>query len=132
MDPSAEGVDKKEAEKLAKNFKVLEGSFDDLNDSAAENPVCLAQEKAKALNVKLRDVVRVRFTDINGQTQAARLTVVCIMKPSNVFMSVPVFLHIKTARRLWDTIQMMYLNCICLYKIQGRMPNGLRIHSMPV
>ncbi len=100
MDPSGEGVDEKDAKKLAKNFKELEGHFADLADSTAENPVCLAQEKAKALNVKLHDVLRVRFTDIHGQTQAARLTVVCIMQPSNVFMSVPVFLHIKTVKRL--------------------------------
>jgi ABC-type lipoprotein release transport system permease subunit len=100
MDPSGEGVDEKEAKKLAKNFKELEGHFTDLADSTLENPVCLAQEKAKALNVKLHDVLRVRFTDIHGQTQAARLTVVCIMKPSNVFMSVPIFLHIKKVKRL--------------------------------
>lgn len=100
MDPSGEGVDEKDAKKLAKNFKELEGHFADLSDTTIENPVCLAQEKAKALNVKVHDVLRIRFTDINGQTQAARLTVVCIMKPSNVFMSVPVFLHIKTVKRL--------------------------------
>lgn len=100
MDPSGEGVDKKEMEKLAKNFKELEGHFADLADTTVENPVCLAQEKAKALNVKLHDVLRVRFTDIRGQTQAARLTIVCIMKPSNVFMAAPVYLHIKTVKRL--------------------------------
>lgn len=100
MDPSGEGVDKKEMEKLAKNFKELEGHFADLADTTVENPVCLAQEKAKTLNVKLHDVVRVRFTDIRGQTQAARLTIVCIMKPSNVFMAAPVYLHIKTVKRL--------------------------------
>ncbi|MBN1600819.1 MAG: ABC transporter permease [Chitinispirillaceae bacterium] len=100
MDPSGDGVDEKEAEKLAKNFKELEGHFADLADTTVENPVCLAQEKAKTLNVKLHDVVRVRFTDIRGQTQAARLTIVCIMKPSNVFMAAPVYLHIKTVKRL--------------------------------
>lgn len=100
MDPSGEGVDEKEMKKLEKNFKEIEGRFADLSDSTLENPVCLAQEKAKTLNVKLHDVLRVRFTDIRGQTQAARLTVVCIMKPSNAFMSTPIFLHVKTVTRL--------------------------------
>lgn len=100
MDPSGTGVDEKEAKKLAKNFKEIEGHFANLSDTTIENPVCMAQEKAKALNVKLHDILRVRFTDIHGQTQAARLTVVCVMKPSNVFMSVPVFLHIKTVKKL--------------------------------
>jgi ABC-type lipoprotein release transport system permease subunit len=99
MDPFAR-VDEKEQKKLEKNFKVLEGKFTALADSSIENPVCIAQTKAKALNVKLNDVLRVRYTDIHGQTQAARLTVACIMQPSNVFMSVPVFLHIRTVRSL--------------------------------
>ena len=100
MDPSGEGVDAKEAKKYEKNFKVLEGSFDALSDSTIENPVGLAAEKAKVLNVKYRDVLRVRYTDIHGQTQAARLTVAVIFKPSNVFMSAPIFFYVKTVKRL--------------------------------
>ena len=99
MDPNAE-VDAKEQKKLEKNFKILEGSFEDLSDSTIENPVGLADDKAKALNVKYKDILRVRFTDINGQTQAARLTVTTIFKPSNVFMSAPVFLNVYTLKRL--------------------------------
>jgi ABC-type lipoprotein release transport system permease subunit len=99
MDPSAD-VDTKEQKKLEKNFKILEGSFDDLSDSTIENPVGLAEDKAKALNVKYRDILRVRFTDINGQTQAARLTVTTIFKPSNVFMSAPIFLNVHRLKKL--------------------------------
>ncbi|MBN1576845.1 MAG: FtsX-like permease family protein [Chitinispirillaceae bacterium] len=100
MDPSGEGVDEKEMEKYAKAFTFINGSFDNLGDSTIENPVGLSVEKAKALNVKYGDVMRVRYTDIHGQTQAARLTVATIYKPSNVFMSVPIFFHVKTVRRL--------------------------------
>ncbi len=99
MDPSAD-VDAKEQKKLEKNFKILEGSFDDLSDSTIENPVGLAQDKAKTLNVKYKDILRVRFTDINGQTQAARLTVTTIFKPSNVFMSAPIFLNVHQLKKL--------------------------------
>jgi ABC-type lipoprotein release transport system permease subunit len=100
MDPNSEGVDAKDQKKLDKNFKVLEGSFENLSDTTLENPVGLAVEKAKALNVNYGDILRVRFTDIHGQTQAARLTVALIFKPSNVFMSAPIFFYVNTVKRL--------------------------------
>jgi ABC-type lipoprotein release transport system permease subunit len=100
MDPKSGNVDKKELKKLEKNFKILEGSFAAISDSTIENPVGLSVEKAKSLNVKLNDIVRVRFSDIHGQNQAARLTVTTIFKPSNVFMSTPVFLDIRNLRKL--------------------------------
>jgi len=99
MDPKGDASEK-EQKKLAKNFKLIEGSFDALSDSTIENPVGIAVDKTKNLNIKLNDVLRVRFTDIHGQTQAARLTVTTIFKPSNVFMSAPVFLDVKTVKRL--------------------------------
>lgn len=100
MDPRADVLDKKEQKKLEKNFRVIEGSFDALSDSTVENPVGVAESKAKTLNVKLNDVLRVRFTDVKGQTQAARLTVSVIFKPSNVFMSAPVFLDIRVLKKM--------------------------------
>ncbi len=99
IDLTAE-VDKRELEKLEKNFRFIEGTFDDLGDTTIENPVGLAEDKAKTLNVKYRDIIRVRYTDIHGQIQAARLTVSTIYKPSNVFMSYPIFLELKTIRKL--------------------------------
>ncbi len=99
MDPNASGT-KKEKEDAAENFKMLEGSFADLSRADLENPVLLAQTKAKSLNVKKNDILRVRFQDINGQNQAARLTVAGIFKPANVFMSAPIFLNIHDLKRL--------------------------------
>ncbi len=84
----------------SKNFKMLSGSFNDLADSTIENPVLLSIEKAKYLNVKKGDILRVRYKLINGQDQASRLTVVGIFKPSNMFMSVPVFLEINTLKKV--------------------------------
>jgi len=100
MDPDTSVIDEKEKKKLEKNFRLVEGDFATLGDTTVENPVGLAVDKARALNVKCNDVIRVRFTDLNGRTQAVRLTVTMIFKPSNVFMSYPVFLHIKTLKRL--------------------------------
>jgi ABC-type lipoprotein release transport system permease subunit len=93
-------VDEKELKKLEQQFKILEGSFWSLNDSTVENPVGLAESKAKSLNVKHGDILRVRYSDIHGQTQAARLTVTMIFKPANVFMSAPIFLYVENVRRL--------------------------------
>jgi ABC-type lipoprotein release transport system permease subunit len=98
LDPtSGTKEDEKEA---AENFKMLQGSFFDLMKTDVENPVLLAESKAKALNVKLNDILRVRYQDIHGQNQAARLTVVAIFKPANVFMAAPLFLYIKNLKKL--------------------------------
>lgn len=99
MDPRGE-VGSEESKKLQKNFKLIEGSFDALTDTTIEHPLALAEEKAKYLNVKMHDVVRVRFPNIHGQTQSARLTVTAIFKPSNAFMSTPVFLEINDLKNL--------------------------------
>lgn len=85
---------------LRENFRMVEGSFDDLRRTDLENPVILAVEKARSLNVRLHDLIRVRYQDVHGQNQAARLTVAGIFKPSNVFMTAPVFLDIGRLRVL--------------------------------
>lgn len=99
MDPTSE-ISEEELKKVEKNFRVIEGSFDAISDTAVENPVGISVEKAKSLNVKMNDIIRVRFDDLHGRTQAARLTVAFIFKPSNVFMSVPVFVHLRNLKRL--------------------------------
>jgi ABC-type lipoprotein release transport system permease subunit len=99
MDPKGTGS-KKDKEEAAENFKMITGSFKDLTRTDVENPVLLAESKAKSLNVKKDDILRVRFQDVNGQNQAGRLTVVGIFKPANVFMSAPIFLNIHDLKRL--------------------------------
>lgn len=85
---------------LQTNFRLLEGSFGDLNRSDIENPVILSTEKAKALNVKRNDIIRIRFMDMNGQNQACRATVIGIFKPSNMFMQSPMFFEVSRAKSL--------------------------------
>jgi ABC-type lipoprotein release transport system permease subunit len=91
---------RKQQEEAAKNFKMVDGNFLDLNKPGIENPVAVSLEKAKYLNLKKGDILRVRFSDLNGQSQAARLTVVAIFKPANTFMGFPIFLEVADLKRL--------------------------------
>ncbi len=99
MDMKAE-ISEELAQEHLNNFQILEGSFEDLQDTTIQHPVVLAQQKAEYLNVKLHDVVRVRFTDLYGRHQAERLTVVAIFKPANIFMATPVFLRTDDLKSL--------------------------------
>ncbi len=93
-------LDAKQEANLNENFRMVEGSYSDLLSKDYENPVLLSVEKAKSLNVGLHDLVRVRFQDVQGQSQAARITVVGIFNPANVFMNAPVFLDIRDLKRM--------------------------------
>jgi len=91
---------KKEQDEYKQNFHMVEGDFLDLKKDGIENPVAVSIEKAKSLNVKKGDVLKVRFSDVNGQNQAARLTIVATFKPANMFMSAPIFLEVTTLKKL--------------------------------
>lgn len=94
-------ITEKELKEYESNFKMLEGSFESLNDSTVVGyPVLLAKQKADFLKLKMGDVMRVRFNSVRNQASSAQLTVVGIFKPSNVFMSAPVFLNINHVRVL--------------------------------
>lgn len=105
--------DKNLRKETEENFRMLTGQFLDLEDSTIENPVLVSEQKAKYLNVKKGDVLRVRFRMISGQNQAARLTVVGVFKPANSFMSAPVFLEVNKLKKLAgygkDDIGQIYL-----------------------
>jgi ABC-type lipoprotein release transport system permease subunit len=92
--------DEKDAKDAEKNFKMIVGNFNDLGDSVIENPVVLSEQKAKYLNVKKGDIIRVRYKMVNGQDQASRITVVGIFKPANMFMSAPIFLEIHDLKSI--------------------------------
>jgi len=115
--------DETDALDAEKNFKMVTGNFMDLADSTVENPVILSEQKAKYLNVKKNDIIRVRYKLINGQDQASRLTVVGIFKPANVFMSAPVFLEIKDIKKLTGygpgppLSHYAFLSIFCLYPL---------------
>jgi len=85
---------------VEENFKVIEGKFEDIGRTDVENPVLLSNIKADFINVKIGDRLKVRFTDINNQRQSARLTVTGIFKPANVFMQMPMFMEMKTLKKM--------------------------------
>ena len=82
------------------NFTMLDGSWAALKDSTIENPLIISAAKAKYLNVKLGDVVRIRIQDFDGRIQAERLTVAGIFTPSNIFMEGALFIELKDMSRI--------------------------------
>jgi len=82
------------------SFKIVDGSFESLRDSKAENPAVISTDWARDLNVKVGDVIRARYHDIYGQNQATHLTVTGIMKITNIFMSGVIFVELQNARTL--------------------------------
>ncbi len=82
------------------SFHMIEGMFRDLLSTDVENPVILSKEKAALLNVKKSDTIRVRFNNIYGQTQSARLTVTGIMSNDNIFMQGVMFVEIKNIKEM--------------------------------
>ncbi len=99
MNTKAEGTAKQKAN-LKSDFRMVEGNYDDILREDLENPILIASTKAEYLNVKVNDLIRVRFQDIHGRNQALRLTVAGIFIPANVFMSAPVFMDRKRLKLL--------------------------------
>jgi len=95
-----QGLSGEALKEVEASFRLVEGSWKDIETSALENPVIISAEKARYLNVKMHDVVRVRFRNMFGQDQAARLTVAGIMKNDNIFMQPVVFLELARAKEL--------------------------------
>lgn len=89
-----------ESLKTQSSFPMVKGSWDALKDSSIENPLILSEAKAKYLNADLGDILRVRMQDFSGQFQAARLTVVGIFQPSNMFMETAMFIEYRDMSRL--------------------------------
>jgi len=85
---------------LEANFRLIAGSYENLTNGMFDYPVLIAEDKAKYLRVGMKDVIKVRFQDVEGRQQAARLTVAGIFKPANAFMSAPVFLNLPDLRLL--------------------------------
>ncbi|MEI7529018.1 MAG: FtsX-like permease family protein [Elusimicrobiota bacterium] len=93
---------------LEESFRMSEGKWQDLERADMENPAIISEDKARYLNVKRNDTIRVRFRNMFGQDQAARLTVVGISRNDNIFMQSVVFVELGRAKELlgfrpWET-----------------------------
>ncbi|EKD27415.1 MAG: Efflux ABC transporter, permease protein, partial [uncultured bacterium] len=114
------------------SFKMVEGTFEDLNSEKVENPAILSTDKAQDLNVKMNDIIRVRFKNIFGQDQAARITVVGIMKITNIFMSGVIFVELLNAKSMmgYSEFEMGSLNLTLKNPVKNAVKVADRIHSL--
>lgn len=87
-------------EEIEESFRMLVGDFGDLGNMELENPVILSEEKAKYLRVGKGDTLRIRFTNVYGNNESARLNVVGIVKNDNIFMQSVIFSELKNVKRL--------------------------------
>ena len=60
--------------------KLIKGNFDDFVSGEIENPLILEYHRAKALNVNVGDMVRIRTRTLYGQVQTAQLMLVAIFE----------------------------------------------------
>jgi ABC-type lipoprotein release transport system permease subunit len=97
---TGKSITEKQRKEYDESFHMLEGNFSDLRKSGVENPVILSKEKAKILNVKKNDIIRVRFSNVYRQSQSARLTVTGIMSNDNIFMQGVMFVELKNLKAL--------------------------------
>lgn len=95
--------EKSDAEKKAyfqNFFTLVQGNFNDYFSKDFEYPVIISRQKAKALNVKLHDDIRVRLQMITGQMNTAKLHVIAIADANNSFMNMVVYLDGDRAKKL--------------------------------
>lgn len=91
----------KQKKELDESFHVENhGSFRDISRTDIENPVILSKEKAKILNVKKNDIIRIRYRNIFGQTQSSRLTVTGILSNDNIFMQGVMFIDLGNIKKM--------------------------------
>ena len=83
---------------MSQNF--LEGKLDDFAGGSLENPVLLYSDKARMLGVKHLDTINARFRTLTGQEQSVRLTVAGVMRSSNMFEGMAMFMHLKDLKPL--------------------------------
>jgi len=85
---------------VEESMKMIEGEFKDLTRTDIENPVILSQEKAQYLNVKKNDILRMRFTNLFGNDESARLTVIGIVRNDNIFMQTIMYGALDNVKKL--------------------------------
>ncbi len=92
-------------------FTLVDGSFEDYFRKDIEYPVIISSAVAKSLNVKVHDVIKVRFPMVTGQVQTAQFTVIAVANGNNSFMNIVVFLDGERAKSLlgykpWESASM--------------------------
>ncbi len=81
-------------------MRIVDGSVEDYSTDKYMYPVVISPAKAKALNVKVGDVIKTRLNMVTGQVQSANMQVIAIGKSSNTFMSVVAFMELNKLKNL--------------------------------
>ncbi|HEX2953039.1 MAG TPA: FtsX-like permease family protein [Bacillota bacterium] len=81
-------------------FTLVHGKYSDFFSPSIDYPVVISESKAKSLNVKLHDVIRIRIPMVTGQIETAKLTVVAIANANNSFMDIVVFMEGNRLKKL--------------------------------
>jgi ABC-type lipoprotein release transport system permease subunit len=82
------------------SFHIVEGSYNDIKRKDVENPIILPRVKADSLNLKMNDIVRVRFRNVYGQDSSARCRVVGFISNDNIFMQAVMFLELANLKSM--------------------------------
>jgi ABC-type lipoprotein release transport system permease subunit len=81
-------------------FALEEGNLNDFFNQRIEYPVIISRQKAKSLNLKLHDEIRVRVPMVTGQLNTAKLNVIAIANAKNTSMDSVVFMDGIRAKKL--------------------------------
>ncbi|MCB9495670.1 MAG: FtsX-like permease family protein [Fibrobacteria bacterium] len=93
-------MDEKDRRAMEESFRMLQGSWTDLDRQGEDIPLILAKEKARELGVDSGEEIRFRFSDAHGAYQASKGKVVGIFQTDNMFMQAPIFVEISRLRGL--------------------------------
>lgn len=91
-------IDKEFYEYFGQN--LVSGSLKEFTDGKSENPVIIYSSKSKSLGVKCGDNIKARMQTVSGQQQSARLTVVAIIRSSNMFEEMVMYMRHKDIKSL--------------------------------
>jgi putative ABC transport system permease protein len=80
------GSDQRQTSNEGSDFVMAEGNFDDIYKTDLYPGIVLFQGTATELNVKLNDLIYVKFNTIYNQPQSPALKVVGIIRSQNMFM----------------------------------------------
>jgi ABC-type lipoprotein release transport system permease subunit len=116
---------------IEESFRMMVGDFIDLGNEGIENPVILSEEKAKYLRVGKGDTLRIRFTNIYGNNETARLNVAGIVKNDNIFMQSVIFSELKNVKRLmgFKEYEVANLNITIKKPTKNAVPMADKLHS---
>ena len=80
--------------------ELISGDINDFKRKDIENPVIIYSDKAKTLNVKINETIKIRLQTIQGQQQSARLTIVAIIKSNNIFEGMVVYVPLENFKKI--------------------------------